>query len=139
MRTWQAPFPAFFVLMPEAAVEEDHLSTSGEDKVGLARQVLPVQPEAVTETVDQAPQGKLWCRILRLYPPHVLTAAVFAKLVHSNSYALTTSLGTPQTLPLTLLPDRLQKSILLLFCKLLIVSDVLTNLQRRCCIKIRLN
>lgn len=125
--------------MPEAAVEEDDLPTSGEDKVGLARQILPVQPEAVTETVDQVPQGKLWCCILRLYPSHVLTTAVFAKLVHSNSYALTTRVGTPQTLLLALLPDRLQKSILLLFGKLLIVSNVLTNLQRRCNIQIRLN
>ena len=45
--------------MPEAAVNKYDLATGTEDDVWLARQVLPVQPEAIAHPVQQPPNGQL--------------------------------------------------------------------------------
>jgi hypothetical protein len=55
---WQPPFAATGVLMPKTAMEENNFPPAGENEVRLARQILSMQPEPVTETVQQTPQSE---------------------------------------------------------------------------------
>lgn len=70
------------VLVPEAAVDEDHRASRSEDQVRLARQVLAVQPVPVAQAVDQTADDHLGLHALTLDASHVLAAARRGDLVH---------------------------------------------------------
>src|SRR5205085_2816238 len=55
-RTGYPAFPAIRVLMPEASVGEDNLLAPRKDHIRLARKIFTMQPESISEAVDQAPQ-----------------------------------------------------------------------------------
>jgi hypothetical protein len=43
------------MLMPKTAVQENDLPPNWKNKIGFARQIFSMQPEAVTKTMDEAP------------------------------------------------------------------------------------
>lgn len=50
--------------MPEAAVHEHHLAQSHENEVRATGEVSAMEPEPVSQLMDQAPDGQLWLRVL---------------------------------------------------------------------------
>jgi hypothetical protein len=64
--------------MPEAAVHENHLAQSRENKIGRAGKVGPMKPEAIAKLVRKAPHDKLWLGIHFADAPHV-GAALFRR------------------------------------------------------------
>lgn len=75
---------ATFAIMsvPEAAVNEDHLSTSYERKVGRAGQVLAMKAEAIAKPVGHSPNQHFRLGALTPDPPHVLGSSLSANNIH---------------------------------------------------------
>jgi hypothetical protein len=68
--------------MPKAAVHEDNLAAAEKYDVRPTRQILPVQPESVSEPVNQAAEGELRPRVFAPDAPHVGAAPFSADLIH---------------------------------------------------------
>lgn len=66
VRFWPAAVSAALerMLVPEAAMHEDHLSASGKDEIRFSRKILPVEPEPVPHRVGKAPDGQFRRRVL---------------------------------------------------------------------------
>jgi hypothetical protein len=58
--------------MPEAAVHKYRFSLRPEYKIGLAREIFAMQPEAVAHLMDKRTDEKLGLHSLAPYPAHVL-------------------------------------------------------------------
>ena len=71
---WHATPPLAGVSVPEAAVNKYDLATGTENDVWFARQVLPVQPVAITHPVQQPPNGQLRLGVSVLNRAHGPTA-----------------------------------------------------------------
>jgi len=62
------------MLVPEAAVDEDHGMVFREDKIGLAGQILPVQPETEPQAVGGFPDRDLRFHVLAADRRHITAA-----------------------------------------------------------------
>lgn len=60
--------------VPEATMDEDDGPAAREDHVGLSRQVLAVEPEAVPHGMDEPAHSKLGLRVLAADTPHAFAA-----------------------------------------------------------------
>lgn len=49
--------------MPEASVNEDDRTKSGENKIRCSWEVRPVKPVSEPKRVERLPQGQLWLRV----------------------------------------------------------------------------
>ena len=59
------------VLVPEAAVDEDHLSTARKDQVWFTRQILPVEPIAIAGSIQEPPHEHLWLGVSAADASHI--------------------------------------------------------------------
>jgi hypothetical protein len=60
--------------MPETAMNENHCAIFRKNDVGLSRQVLPVQPKPVAETMKKASHADFRSGIRAAYRSHVAAA-----------------------------------------------------------------
>ena len=74
------------MLVPKAAMQENDFLASREHKIGLSRQILPVQPETVSHPVKHPPQGKFRRRVFRPDLPHIVAAALLANFIQGTLY-----------------------------------------------------
>ena len=72
------------VLVPETAVNENHLPTARKHEVGAARQVMPVQTVPVAHSVDQAADSELGLRVLAANCPLYPAANLWRLLMHGE-------------------------------------------------------
>lgn len=70
------------VPVPETAVDKDDRPVSGQHYVGTAGQRLRMQPEAVTQPVQDGPYGALGIRVLPADSGHVPAASFLGQAVH---------------------------------------------------------
>ncbi len=70
------------VLVPEAAMDEHNRSPAWKGQVGAARQIAPVQSEAMAHTVRKATHGQFWACVLRFDRLHDATALLGRVRVH---------------------------------------------------------
>lgn len=73
---------AAFVPMPKATVHEHHGTVSWQDQVRLARQVLGVEAEPESITVEKASNDSLRLGILGTDAPHNIGPLLLGKNVH---------------------------------------------------------
>jgi hypothetical protein len=71
------------MLVPEAAMNEDHLLEARQNEVGCARQVATMQAETEAEGMDYPPHHQLRRHVLAADSAHVLAAPRPAQFVHS--------------------------------------------------------
>ena len=86
------------VLVPEASVDKNDLLETGKNQVWLPRQSVPVQPEAVTQSVGQAANSQFRLGILRPDGAHNSPAAFGGRKVSTNNNCIST--GCSQDLPI---------------------------------------
>ena len=72
------------VLMPEAAVDEDHFSEARKHDIGGAREVAPMQTKPVAKGVSHTPHESLWFRILPLNARHQSRAFCRRDDIHNH-------------------------------------------------------
>lgn len=72
---------AAFVTVPEAAMDEDDHSPRGEYDVRATREIAPVQPEPVAQTMKQAPHGQFRLRVLASDAAHEQAARWVRSLI----------------------------------------------------------
>lgn len=84
-RTGYPAFGTAGMLMPEASVHQYDFTSARKNNVRLARQVAPVDPETISETVNEPPEDKLGFRILAANAAHVRAAAFRADLIHRGT------------------------------------------------------
>lgn len=65
---------AAVVPVPKASVHEDNLLPGGEDEIGLAGEILPVEPVAISHAVDETAHHELRLSVFRPDRPHVRAA-----------------------------------------------------------------
>ncbi len=73
------------MLMPEAAVHQYYFPARREDNVRVSWQVATMQPETVSEAVNEAAQNNLRARVLAANAPHVRAAPFRADLIHRRT------------------------------------------------------
>lgn len=69
--------PSASVSMPEATVYENCLAPAAKHKIGRSRQIAPVQPVAVAQTVCHAANEELWLGVLAANAAHVHAALLW--------------------------------------------------------------
>lgn len=74
------------VRMPEAAVNKDDLAPTGKNKVRLSRQVLAVQPKAVSGAMEQGPDEHLRPRVLAFHRAHDRASRLGRESVNHYAY-----------------------------------------------------
>lgn len=86
IRFWPSGIEASFefMSMPETAMHENHLLFGAKYQVRFSGQVLPVQPEAISERMHEAPNFEFRLHVLTLDPPHILRAAFGGQFIHPN-------------------------------------------------------
>lgn len=70
--------------MPEATVNEHNRLPLLKNNIRFSRQVLPVNPKATAETVENPSHNQFRRRILTPNAPHDLLSAVLAEVVHGS-------------------------------------------------------
>jgi hypothetical protein len=71
--------------MPEASMNEYDGAESRQDNVWPPWQIAPMQAEAITEGVNETPDGDLGFGVLAANAPHILAAAHRRKPIHAQS------------------------------------------------------
>lgn len=71
--------------MPEAAVDENHLPTPWENKIGLARKVFAVKPEPEAKAVNETSNREFGLHTFRPYGAHILRAPLGCDLIRHQS------------------------------------------------------
>jgi hypothetical protein len=56
--------------VPEAAVNEDHRASARKHEVGLSGQILPVETEAIAQSVDKPPDDQFRGSVLAFHRAH---------------------------------------------------------------------
>ena len=81
---WQSSYRAIGVRVPvpKAAVDKNHSSAAWENKIGLPRQVSPVQPEPITEAVRERTDDPFGLHAFGPNPRHAPRPIFRAKIVH---------------------------------------------------------
>lgn len=64
--------------MPETTMDEDDLSATGKHKIRLSGQVGTMQPETISEGVDQSAYCYFWLSVLAPDPRHPFAALFLA-------------------------------------------------------------
>ena len=68
--------------MPKAAMDENDGATARENEIGSSRQSPVVQPIAISETVRDPPNGKLYTRVLAPNTRHSRASSSWCEYVH---------------------------------------------------------
>ena len=71
-----------WVVMPKTAVDEDYLPPTGQDDIGLPWEVGAMKTEAVSQRVEQPPDGNFWLCVACPNPAHQFTSLSRRKAVH---------------------------------------------------------
>lgn len=58
--TWDSAVDALLMLVPETAVDKNHLPAASENKVGITGQVFLVQPVSKPKAINEFSQTQLW-------------------------------------------------------------------------------
>jgi hypothetical protein len=75
------------MLVPEAAVHENHLSAGDKDHVRPAWENGDMEPETVAESVDKASNCKLRLRALAADGAHIRTSTLSRNAIHEAAFA----------------------------------------------------
>jgi hypothetical protein len=68
--------------MPEASMDEHHLTSANESEIRPSGKVSPMQAEAITQAVRETPNAKFGACVLGLYTRHPLAALGGRERVH---------------------------------------------------------
>lgn len=68
--------------VPETSMNEDRLSATDENYVGLSGKILPMQPVAIAQSVQKRANNQLGLGMLRAYPRHQSAAAGLSPVIH---------------------------------------------------------
>jgi hypothetical protein len=68
--------------MPETAVHENRLAQADKSQIRSARNIAPMQPISVAESVNNTAHRQLGASILAPYARHDLAAALFRNRIH---------------------------------------------------------
>jgi hypothetical protein len=80
---WYCSSPTLRMLMPKAAVYEYHLVSARKNNVRCAREIVPVNSEAIAGSVQQSTQRLFRFCVLVADTPHIIASADWIQNMHT--------------------------------------------------------